>query len=123
MMDLCFDVLGISKEKKDPKKIKGNRELLDALPEKMRLEDDSYSSGDEDEHSAYKKRKQTEKQDHDEWKIAVMKSNNLSKTDARRFGIDWARVVNSGVGGVMEVARDWTRAEPVLRVEMSPTHV
>ncbi|KAL3629006.1 Origin of replication complex subunit 6 [Castilleja foliolosa] len=86
MMDLCFDVLGISKEKKDPKKIKGNRELLDALPEKRRLEDDSCSSGDDEEPSAYKKRKQMEKQDHDKWKIAVMKSNKLSKTDALAKG-------------------------------------
>ncbi|GFP86190.1 origin of replication complex subunit 6 [Phtheirospermum japonicum] len=86
MMDLCFDVLGISKEKKDPKKIKGNRELLDALPEKRKLEYDSCSSGDDEEPSAYKKRKQTEKHDHDEWKIAVMKSNKLSKTDALAKG-------------------------------------
>ncbi|KAL6513897.1 Origin of replication complex subunit 6 [Orobanche hederae] len=78
MMDLCFDVFGISKEKKDPKQIKGNRELLDVLPEKRRHEDDS----DEDEPSAYKKRKQMEEKDHDEWKSAVLKSNKLSKTDA-----------------------------------------
>ncbi|KAL6547115.1 Origin of replication complex subunit 6 [Orobanche minor] len=78
MMDLCFDVFGISKEKKDPKQIKGNRELLDVLPEKRRHEDGS----DDDEPSAYKKRKQMEEKDHDEWKSAVLKSNKLSKTDA-----------------------------------------
>ncbi|KAL6567715.1 Origin of replication complex subunit 6 [Orobanche gracilis] len=78
MMDLCFDVFGISKEKKDPKKIKGNREPLDVLPEKRGYEDGS----DDDEPSAYKKRKQMEEKDHDEWKSAVLKSNKLSKTDA-----------------------------------------
>uniref|UniRef100_A0A453KWM9 Uncharacterized protein n=2 Tax=Aegilops tauschii TaxID=37682 RepID=A0A453KWM9_AEGTS len=31
MGDLCFDVSGIAKEKKDPTSIKGNRELLDCL--------------------------------------------------------------------------------------------
>ncbi|KAL6562525.1 Origin of replication complex subunit 6 [Orobanche gracilis] len=79
MMDLCFDVFGISKEKKDPKKIKGNRELLDVLPEKRRHED---GTDDDDEPSAYKKRKQMEEKDHDEWKSAVLKSNKFSKTDA-----------------------------------------
>ncbi|KAK6159969.1 hypothetical protein DH2020_003350 [Rehmannia glutinosa] len=86
MMDLCFDVFGIAKEKKDPKKIKGNRELLDALPEKRRLEDGNYSSDDDDEPSAYKKRKQMDKEDHDEWKSAVLKSNKLTKTEALAKG-------------------------------------
>ncbi|XP_050130546.1 origin of replication complex subunit 6-like isoform X1 [Malus sylvestris] len=44
MKDLCFDVCGIEKEKKDPKDVKGNRELLDVLPEKRKLEDGGYSS-------------------------------------------------------------------------------
>jgi len=47
MADLCFDVFGIAKEKKDPKSIKGNRELLDVLPSKRKHEDDSDSSDDE----------------------------------------------------------------------------
>ncbi|CAA0834685.1 Origin of replication complex subunit 6 [Striga hermonthica] len=85
MMDLCFDAFGIAKEKKDPKKIKGNRELLDVLPEKRRLEYGSCSD-DDGEPSAYKKRKQMEKQDHDEWKSAVLKSNKLAKTDALAKG-------------------------------------
>ncbi|GER49511.1 origin recognition complex subunit 6 [Striga asiatica] len=84
MMDLCFDAFGIAKEKKDPKKIKGNRELLDVLPEKRRLEDGSCF--DDDEPSPYKKRKQMEKQDHDEWKSAVLKSNKLNRTDALAKG-------------------------------------
>ncbi|KAJ8565517.1 hypothetical protein K7X08_008093 [Anisodus acutangulus] len=36
MNEVCFDVFGTSNEKKDPKTVKGNRELLDALPEKRR---------------------------------------------------------------------------------------
>ncbi|PIN17150.1 Origin recognition complex, subunit 6 [Handroanthus impetiginosus] len=80
MLDLCFDVFGIAKEKKDSRKIKGNRELLDALPEKRKLEDGGYSSSDGDEPSAYKKRKQNENDDYDGWKSAVLKSNKRSKT-------------------------------------------
>ncbi|KAL0364023.1 UNVERIFIED_CONTAM: Origin of replication complex subunit [Sesamum angustifolium] len=82
MLELCFDVFGRAKEKKDSKKIKGNRELLDALPEKRRLEDGSISSDDGEEPSAYKKRKQTERHDFDEWKSTVLKSNKRSKTEA-----------------------------------------
>ncbi|KAL0421099.1 UNVERIFIED_CONTAM: Origin of replication complex subunit [Sesamum latifolium] len=82
MLELCFDVFGIAKEKKDSKKIKGNRELLDVLPEKRRLEDGGYSSDDGEEPSAYKKRKQMEKHDFDEWKSAILKSNKRSKTEA-----------------------------------------
>ncbi|PPS00493.1 hypothetical protein GOBAR_AA20170 [Gossypium barbadense] len=37
MKDLCHNVFGISSEKKDPKEVKGNRELLDVLPEKENL--------------------------------------------------------------------------------------
>ncbi|KAL0336354.1 UNVERIFIED_CONTAM: Origin of replication complex subunit [Sesamum radiatum] len=82
MLELCFDVFGIAKEKKDSKKIKGNRELLDALPEKRRLEDGGISSDDGEEPSAYKKRKQTERHGFDEWKSAVLNSNKRSKTEA-----------------------------------------
>ncbi|KAM1622760.1 hypothetical protein COP1_021148 [Malus domestica] len=38
LKDLCFDVCGTEKEKKDPKDVKGNGELLDVLPEKRKLE-------------------------------------------------------------------------------------
>ncbi|GER41422.1 origin recognition complex subunit 6 [Striga asiatica] len=79
MMDLCFDAFGIAKEKKDPVV------LLDVLPEKRRLEYGSCSD-DDGEPSAYKKHKQMEKQDHDEWKSAVLKSNKLAKTDALAKG-------------------------------------
>ncbi|KAG8366337.1 hypothetical protein BUALT_Bualt17G0069400 [Buddleja alternifolia] len=82
MIDLCFDVFGTTKEKKDSKDIKGNRELLDALPEKRRVEDGGYSSDDGEEPSAYKKRKRMDKHEYDEWKSSVLQSNNRNKTKA-----------------------------------------
>ncbi|XP_028752833.1 origin of replication complex subunit 6-like isoform X3 [Neltuma alba] len=39
MKDLCHDIFGVAKEKKDPRAVKTNRDLLDALPEKRRTED------------------------------------------------------------------------------------
>ncbi|KAM6570861.1 hypothetical protein CsatA_014941 [Cannabis sativa] len=85
MIDLCFDVLGISKEKKDPRDVKGNRELLDVLPEKRKLEDGGYSSdADEgEEGSSYKKHKRMEKHEYDEWKTSVLESNKQSKTKSK----------------------------------------
>ncbi|XP_031093161.1 origin of replication complex subunit 6 [Ipomoea triloba] len=80
MRDLCFDVFGTSKEKKDAKEVKGNRGLLDALPEKRRIEDGGYSS-DEDK-SCYKKRKRMDEQDYEKWKSAVVDSNNPVKAKA-----------------------------------------
>ncbi|CAL5431022.1 unnamed protein product [Camellia sinensis] len=79
MKDLCHDAFGISKEKKDPRDVKGNRDLLDALPEKRRCEDGGYSSDDGKERSCYKKRKRTEKHAYEEWKSNVIESNNHSK--------------------------------------------
>ncbi|CAK9183757.1 unnamed protein product [Ilex paraguariensis] len=79
MKDLCFDVLGISKEKKDPKEVKGNRDLLDVLPEKRRVEDGGYSSDEGKEVSAYKKRKRSENHAYEEWKSTVLESNNHNK--------------------------------------------
>ncbi|XAR65181.1 hypothetical protein NMG60_11009203 [Bertholletia excelsa] len=79
MKDLCFDVFGMSKEKKDPRDVKGNRDLLDALPEKRRAEDGGYSSGDGEELSCYKKRKVMEKHAYEEWKSAVIESNDHKK--------------------------------------------
>lgn len=76
--DLCHDVIGISKEKKDPRDVKGNRELLDALPEKRRLDDGGYMSGDELPNS--RKRKRMEKVAYDDWKSKVLSSNKQSKT-------------------------------------------
>ncbi|MCD9644275.1 Origin of replication complex subunit 6 [Datura stramonium] len=78
MNDLCFDVFGTSKEKKDPKTVKGNRELLDALPEKRRVEDGGYYSSEDDNSSAYKKRKRMDEHAYQEWKSTVLASSNQS---------------------------------------------
>ncbi|KAG8099314.1 hypothetical protein GUJ93_ZPchr0013g36971 [Zizania palustris] len=86
MADLCFDVFGISKEKKDPKSIKGNRELLDVLPSKRRHGDDSdvsgESSGDDQDDldlPTYKRHKKMEKQEYNNWKSSVLSSNKQAK--------------------------------------------
>ncbi|XP_020104291.1 origin of replication complex subunit 6 isoform X2 [Ananas comosus] len=84
MTDLCFDVFGVSKEKKNPKSIKGHRELLDSLPCKRRRDDDEAfsddSSGDEKNMSCYKKHKKMQKQAYEKWKSSVLSSNNQSRT-------------------------------------------
>ncbi|KAI5679047.1 hypothetical protein M9H77_09997 [Catharanthus roseus] len=77
MNDLCFDVFGTSKEKKDPREVKGNRELLDVLPEKRRFEDGGYSSDEGEETSAHRKRKRKE---YEGWKAAVLSSKDETKT-------------------------------------------
>lgn len=91
MNDLCFDVFGISKEKKDPKAVKGHRELLDALPGKRRREEDdddddvSESSIDDQdglELPSYKRHKQMEKGAYEDWKSSVISSNKQNKTEA-----------------------------------------
>ncbi|KAA8529435.1 hypothetical protein F0562_033766 [Nyssa sinensis] len=84
MKDLCFDVFGISKEKKDPRDVKANRELLDALPDKRTLQDGGYLSDDGKELSCYKKRKRMEKLDYEEWKSTVLASNNSKAKDFPR---------------------------------------
>ncbi|KAK8522908.1 hypothetical protein V6N13_115856 [Hibiscus sabdariffa] len=71
MKDLCHDVFGISNEKKDPKEVKGNRELLDVLPEKRKFDDGVCLS---DEFSSYKRQKKAEKVAYDEWKSTNKKS-------------------------------------------------
>ncbi|RLN33914.1 origin of replication complex subunit 6 [Panicum miliaceum] len=89
MADLCFDVFGIAKEKKDPKSIKGNRELLNVLPSKRKHEDDSDSSDDESSEDdqdeldlpTHKRQKKMEKQAYNEWKSSVLSSNKQTKTD------------------------------------------
>ncbi|KAH0458323.1 hypothetical protein IEQ34_013638 [Dendrobium chrysotoxum] len=77
--DLCFDVIGSSKEKKDTQGVKGHRELLDALPSKRLRQDDSDASDDssidiEDdiELPCYKKHKQMEKEEYMEWKSSKL---------------------------------------------------
>ncbi|CAB4264606.1 unnamed protein product [Prunus armeniaca] len=79
MKDLCFDICGIEKEKKDPKDVEGNRELLDVLPEKRKLEDGGYSSDEGAEPSSYKKHKKMEKHAYEGWKTTVIASNNQTK--------------------------------------------
>ncbi|WVZ66773.1 hypothetical protein U9M48_015953 [Paspalum notatum var. saurae] len=88
MTDLCFDVFGIAKEKKDTKSIKGNRELLDVLPSKRKHEDDSdssdESSGDDQDEldlPTHKRRKKMEKQAYNDWKSSVLSSNKQTKPD------------------------------------------
>ncbi|GMI87376.1 ARABIDOPSIS THALIANA ORIGIN RECOGNITION COMPLEX PROTEIN 6, origin recognition complex protein 6 [Hibiscus trionum] len=75
MKDLCHDVFGILNEKKDPKEVKGNRELLDVLPEKRKFDDGGYLSDDGPEFSSCKRQKKAEKVDYDEWKSTVVSSN------------------------------------------------
>ncbi|KAL2922642.1 Origin of replication complex subunit 6 [Bienertia sinuspersici] len=79
MKDLCHDVFGILKEKKDPKEVKGNRELLDAFPEKRGYEDGGYTSDEGKEQSSYKKRKQMGKNGYEEWKSTVVSSITKEK--------------------------------------------
>ncbi|KAJ3685124.1 hypothetical protein LUZ61_014288 [Rhynchospora tenuis] len=87
MNDLCFDVFGITKEKKDPKSVEGNRELLDVWPGKRKHEDGSGFSSDssvDDEPDldlpTYKRQKQVEKKAYEEWKSSVLSSNKKTKT-------------------------------------------
>ncbi|XP_050117858.1 origin of replication complex subunit 6 isoform X3 [Malus sylvestris] len=79
MKDLCFDVCGTEKERKDPKDVKGNRELLDVLPEKRKLEDGGYSSDEGNEPSSYKRHKKMEKHAYEGWKTSVLTSNKETK--------------------------------------------
>ncbi|KMT07082.1 hypothetical protein BVRB_6g154090 [Beta vulgaris subsp. vulgaris] len=79
MKDLCHDVFGVLKEKKDPKDVKGNRELLDVFPEKRGYEDGGYMSDEEKEPSSYKKRKQMEKHAYEDWKSTVVTSISKEK--------------------------------------------
>ncbi|GAB2214415.1 hypothetical protein Drorol1_Dr00018760 [Drosera rotundifolia] len=81
MKDLCYDVYGVSKEKQDPKKVKGHRDLLDVLPEKRKYEDGGCMSDDDKEDSAYKKRKRTDQQVYEKWKSSVLESNNSEKVE------------------------------------------
>ncbi|XP_041016229.1 origin of replication complex subunit 6-like [Juglans microcarpa x Juglans regia] len=80
MKDLCHDVFGVAKEKKDAGDVKGNRELLDVLPRKRKMEDGGYLSDDESEFSSYKKIKRKEKHTYEEWKSSVVASNNQNNT-------------------------------------------
>ncbi|KAH7656324.1 Origin recognition complex subunit 6 metazoa/plant protein [Dioscorea alata] len=79
MKDLCFDVFGVSNEKKDPRSVKGHRDLLDALPGKRRRQNDEDASEDDnDELPSYKRRKKAEKHAYEDWKTTVISSNKQS---------------------------------------------
>ncbi|KAL5722740.1 Origin of replication complex subunit 6 [Ranunculus cassubicifolius] len=91
MKDLCFDIFGISKEKKDPTTVKGHRELLDVLPEKRKREEsgdvsDADSVDEEDglELPSYKRHKLKEKVAYNDWKSSVITSNKQIKTDLNK---------------------------------------
>ncbi|KAL5179036.1 Origin of replication complex subunit 6 [Glycine soja] len=73
MKDLCHDVFGVAKEKKDPKQVQSNRDLLDVLPSKRKAEDGGYSSDDGPEPRKWKKR------DFEKWKSSVLASNEQNK--------------------------------------------
>ncbi|KAK9060143.1 hypothetical protein SSX86_020847 [Deinandra increscens subsp. villosa] len=79
MKDLCHDVFGVSKEKKDPKSVKVSRDLLDAVPEKRQAEDGGYSSDEGKELSTYKKRKCQESHKLEERKSTVVEFCKKSK--------------------------------------------
>ncbi|KAG5059427.1 hypothetical protein JHK87_000456 [Glycine soja] len=79
MKDLCHDVFGVAKEKKDPQQVQSNRDLLDVLPSKRKAEDGGYSSDDGPELSSYKKAKKMEKRDFEKWKSSVLASNEQNK--------------------------------------------
>ncbi|KAL1355969.1 hypothetical protein HN51_007952 [Arachis hypogaea] len=83
MKDLCHDVFGVAKEKKDPREVKSNRELLDVLPSKRKPEDGGYLSDEGPELSSYKRRKQMEKGEYEKWKSSVVASNKQNRTEAR----------------------------------------
>ncbi|XBH70194.1 hypothetical protein VPH35_097909 [Triticum aestivum] len=87
MGDLCFDVFGIAKEKKDPTSIKGNRDA--GLPSKRKHEDDSdhsdESSGDDNDDEldlpTHKRHKKMEKQAYNQWKSSVISTSKQTKPD------------------------------------------
>ncbi|KAK7368065.1 hypothetical protein VNO80_10087 [Phaseolus coccineus] len=82
MKDLCHDVFGIAKEKKDAREVQSNRDLLDVLPSKRKAEEGGYLSDDGPELSSYKKRKQMETRDYEKWKSSIVTSNQQNKTEA-----------------------------------------
>ncbi|KAJ0987410.1 hypothetical protein J5N97_005766 [Dioscorea zingiberensis] len=83
MKDLCFDFYGVTSTKKDPRSVKGHRELLDALPGKRRRQnDDDASEDDSDELPCYKRHKKAEKHAYDDWKSTVISSNKQTNKKA-----------------------------------------
>ncbi|KAJ0094340.1 hypothetical protein Patl1_15920 [Pistacia atlantica] len=108
MKDLCHDVFGVAKEKKDPREIKGNRELLDVLPGKRKIEDGGYLSDDGAEVSSYKRQKGKEKVAYEEWKSCVLSSNKnkakgctMQANNANQPQLSEESCRDSGVGGIV----------------------
>ncbi|KAG0471748.1 hypothetical protein HPP92_016294 [Vanilla planifolia] len=94
MSDLCFDVLGISKEKKDPHAVKGHRVqncLMLCQAKRMRpdesngFEESSTDIDSDIELPSYKRRKKMEQEEYKEWKSSVVSSNNKSKQGQKGF--------------------------------------
>ncbi|KAM1082351.1 hypothetical protein ACFX19_021316 [Malus domestica] len=79
LKDLCFDVCGTEKEKKDPKDVKGNGELLDVLPEKRKLEECNCLMPLNLQPSSYKRHKKIEMRAYEGWKTSVLISNKETK--------------------------------------------
>ncbi|KAK6944986.1 hypothetical protein RJ641_026088 [Dillenia turbinata] len=71
MKDLCHVVFGIEKEKKDPREVKGSREV-------------DINNMLDSQSSCYKKRKRTEKHAYEEWKTNVLASNNQDKAKGNK---------------------------------------
>ncbi|CAM6120334.1 unnamed protein product [Calypogeia fissa] len=95
MMDLCFDVLGTTKEKKDPKSVKTNRDLLDALPGKRKSSDDDSDSDDEpldDEDQVEvpglkRSKKAPEKESYKEWRDSVIAAREVVRRVVSETGV------------------------------------
>ncbi|KAH8938541.1 hypothetical protein BDL97_16G089100 [Sphagnum fallax] len=90
MLDLCFDILGVEKEKRDPKSIQQNRELLDVIPGKRRhdtvtSDSDSESVDDEDGLEVpdiKRSRVAINSRAYSQWKASIMTARQTSKTTA-----------------------------------------
>lgn len=78
MLDLCFDMIGIQREKKEPKSVKCNRGLLDVLPSKRKLEDecsdDDFGATDDEapEIPGMDLSKKKSKASYDAWKASIL---------------------------------------------------
>lgn len=85
MLDLCFDMVGIQREKKDSKSVKCNRDLLDALPKKRKLEqeqsDSDSDSLDDDapEVPGMDLSKKKSKVEYEAWKASILATKDTSK--------------------------------------------
>eukprot|EP00250_Pteridium_aquilinum_P006574 c16464_g1_i1 orf=183-1058(+) len=85
MLDLCFDMVGVHREKKESKSVKCNRDLLDVLPNKRKLEheqsDSDSDSVDEDapEVPGMDLSKKRSKASYEAWKATILAARDTSK--------------------------------------------